>query len=309
MELFNFCILFVNEYTNIKVKNKIIKEKYKIFINNLSILFSETSLEIHNYISIKYDFPIVINILIENNTISDNLQNKINSDTFDDLLRKFKENCENIQIKKKYISNTRKNLSMNLFSFLTDKKNYLSTNGITIIKKKIIQEGKYFKRWILLSKPEQIERFESYIIFYINKNEKIDQDRKDYYINKVNKMVISAFEKKEMIYRDYTWNTTKGLIENIKILRFNDTTKEFALHFSKIQNKGALADKERKRLEKENGTLKKKISTRTIINIETEKIINEELLMYIFYIYIYFIFLYIYFSIFINAPELPKQSY
>ena len=37
--------------------------------------------------------------------------------------------------------------------------------------------------------------------------------------------------------------------------------------------------------------------------------ILKELLMYIFYIYIYFIFLYIYFSIFINAPELPKQSY
>ena len=37
--------------------------------------------------------------------------------------------------------------------------------------------------------------------------------------------------------------------------------------------------------------------------------ILKELLMHIFYIYIYSIFLYIYFSTFINAPELPKQSY
>lgn len=162
----------------------------------------------------------------------------------------------------------------------------------------------------------------------------ISSDDKDVFTSNLYNILKDAFESKKMIYRDYCWNTKRGMIESIKILKFTEN-KEFILSFTKKENKGAKADKEKKKAKKikksdtnNNNTdtttsvnetttnvntslnnettneslnnestnvndtttsvksedvqcLKKKVSIRTIITKESEKIINEELLYYI----------------------------
>lgn len=56
-------IVFLEEYVNCMIKTKRIKEQFKIMINNISILFSETNLEIHSYLSIRFNITLVVNII------------------------------------------------------------------------------------------------------------------------------------------------------------------------------------------------------------------------------------------------------
>ena len=303
MVVYTNCVDFIREYTNCNIKTKRIKERYKIFVNNLSLLYSETSIEFHTYLSIKYNIQIVVNIL---DTFK---SNKLNSkekmlvvEEFDSYVEKYKNELQMISKKELFNKNTLKNLNVDLYSFLTDRDVFLKNiNNLNLIKSNsVLQNGKYFKRWTVLSLDEKMERFKSFSEFYIDKylvnTLIIDKNDREKMINILYDLLKVNYDNKKMVYRDYYWNTQRGIIESIKILKY-DKNDGFELVFTKkTPSKDAQLKKEALLLEsnitqdtisgqhsiEENVKIsKKKVSSRTIITKDSEKIINEELLHFI----------------------------
>ena len=99
----------------------------------------------------------------------------------------------------------------------------------------------------------------------------IDISQRDDTVNTLSELLKSAYVSKKMIYRDIRWNTTKGIIELVKILQY-DKELGFVLKYTK-----QIMEKR----EGDNNLTKKKLSFRTIITKESEKIINEDLLYFI----------------------------
>lgn len=293
MVIYDNCTDFIKEYVNCSIKTKRIKERYNLFINDLSVLYSETSIEFHTYLSVKYNLHIVVNILDTNKKAKEQF---IILDQFDELIKKYKSGLELINKKELFTKNTLKNVKMDLYYFLTDKQNFLSkSNNLNLLKSNsIIQTGKYFKRWSVLSLDEQIERFKSFSCYYVDKNLIntliIDKNKRDEVVEILFVLLKTNFENRRMVYRDYIWNTKRGIIETVKILQYNKDTG-FELSFTKQMpsKDGQLKhEQEKLNLEKEKGSSecstnisKKKVSSRTIITKESEKIINEELLYFI----------------------------
>lgn len=280
---------FIKEYIGCHIKTKRIKERFKVMINTLSVLFSETAIEIHNYLSAYYDLPIVVNILDSKRQLTnfDKLQRSIYVERFQDYLKKYTDMLQKVDQTEKYTINTVKNLRMDLYQYLTDRQNFLTKHDIQEVKKlRVKQEGKYFKKWSSLNDEERLERFHSYSVFYVDKNlvetKLIDKTLRDDNVKKLYELLSTAFTNKTLVYRNITWNVKKGFIETVKILRYdNDNT--FCLDIDKktktsseentkddTSTKGDTKDVERK-----------KISSRTILTKETEKIINEEMLYFI----------------------------
>jgi hypothetical protein len=292
MNMYDCCIDFIEEYVNCNIKTKRIKERYNVCVNNLSVLYSETSMEFHTYLSSKYNIHIVVNILTSNVNLKDQFLIK---EEFDDLIKKYKMELEDIEKNTIFIKNTLRNIKTDLYSFLTDKQSFVNklSNTNLIKSNSVVQVGKYFKRWSVLTKQEQFDRFESFSNFYVDKHlvntliiEKQDRDKM---VETLFNLLITNFENRRMVYRDYVWNTTRGLIENVKILRYNKDTG-FTLVFSKQMPSKDGQLKKQQEQEKKLSTeetessekiSKKKISSRTIITKDSEKIINEELLYFI----------------------------
>lgn len=289
MVIYNNCADFIKEYVNCSIKTKRIKERYNLFINDLSVLYSETSIEFHTYLATKYNLHIVVNILDTNEKAKEQF---IILEQFDDLIKKYKSELELITKKLLFTKNTLKNVKMDLYYYLTDKQNFLNkSNNLNLIKSNsVIQTGKYFKRWSVLSSDEQIERFKSFSCYYVDKNLIntliIDKNKRDEVVESLFVLLKTNFENRRMVYRDYIWNTKRGIIETVKILKYNKDTG-FDLCFTKQMP--SVSEKEKVTLEKEKSSegitslnvSKKKVSSRTIITKESEKIINEELLYFI----------------------------
>jgi len=299
-EIYNDSIAFFKEYVECSIKSKRIKERYKGFVNNMSILFSETSLPIHEYLSIKYNIQIVINDTNSKNELDKMVKmfKILCIEEFDNLVHDYDEIIKSIQNNEKFINNTRNNLNNNLYSYLTNREDFFKKIGFTGNKKeiKISREGKYFKKWTLLSNEERLERFYEYSEYFIKKNTDSQTDK----VQHLYDLLKNAFLKKKIVYRNYTWNVTSGIIDNIKILLYNKDKNEFVLNNIKEnqENQGTLPIN----VGDGRGTLPinvgdgrgttnsnsidkkktiKKISTKTIITKQIEKIINEELLYFI----------------------------
>ena len=124
--------------------------------------------------------------------------------------------------------------------------------------------------------------FSTYYIEKMLQNNTINTCEKDQLVETLYNLLKNAHVSKQMIYRDFTWNTSLGIIDKIKILKYNKETG-FELKFTKPLPK----EKNCKETNSTNSTIdeivstKKKVSIRTIINKESEKIINEELLYFI----------------------------
>lgn len=260
-QLLEDSILFIeNEYINCTIKSKKIKERFKILIKALTLLFSETKIPIHEYLTIKY-----------------NLQLFVQSDVselypdFRILLSTYKQHIENTEQKRIYSHNMNRNLHDELCLFLTNKKEFFST-----AKTDIVQAGKYFRRWIALTQDEKNERFESFADYYIEKymireNLLKPLDKADL-VEKLSKLLIYSYSKKHMIYRDFKWTTKKGIIENVKVIRYNKSSNNFELTkiITNIDEDGNIKDKK----------CKKRSSSVSIFNSH-ERIVNEEILIFI----------------------------
>jgi hypothetical protein len=90
---------------------------------------------------------------------------------------------------------------------MTNRKTF-GANGMS--QNKVIQQGKYFKRWTALSEEEKLERFESFSKYYIHKNmvqEKLldEQDAPDK-AAKLLDVIKKALLEKTLIYRDFKWS-------------------------------------------------------------------------------------------------------
>ena len=294
IHIYDGCIKFIEEYVNCSIKTKRIKERYNLFINDLSVLYSETMIEFHSYLSIKYNMHLVVNILKPNIKEKDKYNVLIIRERFDELIKQYKIEVKEIEQRNLFIKNTLRNTNTDLYSFLTDKQTFVNKlSNMNIIKtNSVLQVGKYFKRWSVLTKQEQFERFESFSHFYVDKHLVntliIEKEERDKMVEILCNLLKINFENKRMVYRDYVWNTTRGVIETVKILRYNKDTG-FVLAFTKQmpskdgQLKKQMSSKDGQ-LSNESGssdTLKKKVSSRTIITKDSEKIINEELLFFI----------------------------
>ena len=257
-DLYTQSDIFIKEFSETQIKSKRLKERLRQVIHYLSVLYAETGFEIHTYLSIKYDEQIDVNAIEstrknENSDTQQKMQRLILSEKFIELLSHYKLKIDSVQLKQKYITNTLKNLKLQLYNFLTTETEYTSTKNVQ-------QIGKYFKRWITLTKDEQFERFESFCHYYVTKN-----NLEETMISKLYELLKESFLTKKMVYRDYTWNTTKGIIENVKILHYDKEQNDFVLKYTK----------------KDKTTLKK-ASNKTVLSGENiEKTINEELLYFI----------------------------
>lgn len=279
-KLYVSTINMIEEYTKTNVKTKKIKEKYKILINNLSIIYSETTINIHEYLSLKYNTHFLINQL----NLSNNNNRMINVTYFTIYLDEYKSILEKIIQKEKYITNTIKNLKNELYLYLTKQKRFDSVENV-----QIKQIGKYYKRWKDLNKLEREERFESFSKYYIEKYminkgilSEIDKEKT---INQLTELLKSNVNMK---YRDFVWKTKLGIIESIKILKYNQETSEFYLlkqddkDKNKNNNKNSEESTEVTEENKQNTKNKKKrISNKSIITKDNEEKINEEILFYI----------------------------
>ena len=240
--LYNSSETFLKEWINCAIKTKRLKEKYKNLINNLSILYNETNFEFHNLLSIKHNLQINVNHFnsVNNNSknsIDDRFQKLLLIDKFHDYIEKYKLKLESINTNEKYIKNTINQLKSDLYIFLTDKKEfYIKTPFVHYTKNKIVQTGKYFKKWTSLSKEEQLERFESFSKYYASKHIDIYNKNEDL-SNTLFELLKTSYISKKIIYRDFTWNIKTGCIEKIKVLKY-DNENGFILSFNKsVDNK------------------------------------------------------------------------
>ena len=283
-------IVFLEKYVNCMIKTKRIKEQFKIMINNISILFSETNLEIHSYLSIRFNITLVVNIIDSEKKISnfDRLQSSIIVENFNNHLEKYKTINESESKKEKYVTNTLNNLKLDLYNYLTDKQNFIKNENILSKKSSVTQVGKYFDKWSSLSKEQKLERFESFSIYYIDKHlietRLLDTSFRDTFANTLYNLLKDAFESKQLFYKNISWNIKKGVIDYVKILQYED--KVFKLNVpdrtadkvTKDQTTDKVNDQTTDKAVKINT---KKVSTKQIITKDTEKIINEDLLHFI----------------------------
>jgi hypothetical protein len=247
----------LTDYLNCPVKTKKIKDKFKIIINNISILVIETGLLINEYWSLKYDNYIPINtlkdVLIHDKTLL------FLTDNYKEKLEEYKKVKENIIQTRKYITNVKQHLKQELYEYLTNSKP-------TIEK----QESKYAnKKWSQLNLEEKHDRFESFSKFYVDRflvsSGLILSEQK---LDTIDKLYI-LLKESNIKFKDLKWNIKGGIIEKINKLKWDDTTKSLSMI------KDVVKPNDEKLFPKRISSVK------TIFNQESEKVINEEIVKFI----------------------------
>lgn len=276
------CKETASEYIGCTIKTKRIKEKFKMLVHTLSLLFAETNFSLHQYLTLKHTFTFVINELKRENDKSikmDKNMQMILSSQFIELLDNYTVAKDKFEQATRYVTNVYRNLQNDMYLFMMNKKSYdtiISPNSHRGNRPTVAQQGKYFKRWTALSEEEKLERFESWARFYIQKNmvqEKLldDQDAADKAANLFN-VIKTALLDKRLIYRDFKWNSKAGMIEKVLFIKYDQDKGEF--YFNK---KVTVATKNIDKTK----LSKRKASVRTIVTKENERVINEEVLCYI----------------------------
>jgi hypothetical protein len=262
---------YLKEYKAASVKTKKLKEKFNIIINNTSTIVKNTNLKVNEYLSLYYDIVIPINNIVDRTLkTKENIINEMTSNSFgvnrlyDQHLEDYLKVKNDIDSANKFIFNTINNLNQDLYDYLYNK---------SIEKKSIKQQGKYFKKWSELSKEEKIDRFESYAEYFPRKyllepGVITDEDQIVNLINELKILITSEDGFERIKYKNLKWNVNGGIIENISCLKYDDKTHKFFLTIEK-------------EIIKNTNTTKKASSIRTILNKDTNKIINEELMKHL----------------------------
>jgi hypothetical protein len=301
-KMYENCVMFFEEFSTIKVKSKNVREQYNKIINLLSQLCSETNIPFNVYLASKYNINILVNSFHNNenddhNLIeSEHIQNKLNALLqYEQILNEYVTKLSEFEQHKKFVHNTNTYLQNELYNYISkitennfterqqDNK-FEEKNGTK--KETCQQSGKYFRRWAVLSKEERDERFYSFAEFFVkqidndnyndnynyndndndndnyNDNDNDNDNDKCTLVDDLYNMLKNNYETKAMVYRDFVWNTNKGIIEKVKKLTFDKNSRQFNINFSK---KGKSAASER--------SLKKKT--------ELEQKINDELLYFL----------------------------
>lgn len=138
------------------------------------------------------------------------------------------------------------------------------------------QKGKYFKKWSELKDDEKLDRYHEYIAYFIHKYlvepDLIEGDEIELSINTVKNLITDNV--KRLKFKDIKWNVKRGVIEQIYPLKFKEEDKSFYLTKEKVEEPSSSSTPKTKKVS----------SVKSLINKETEKIINEDLVMYIIHL-------------------------
>lgn len=205
LKIYNDVLALVYEYNTFKYKTAMVKNKLKYIINIFSFLYNDTRLNIHDYISKKYNISIVINYSERDLSKSFKVNNIFNM-----YFEQYTQLIDSIQSENKYLKNTFKNISNHKIKFEQELFDQLSE-----------QEGKYFLKWSELKDVEKLDRLESFSKFYINSKikNKIQKTNNEYYTTDdqvtLFNLLKESLQSKLLTYHSIKWNVKKGIIDAI----------------------------------------------------------------------------------------------
>lgn len=237
-------IELIYEYKTSKLKTKKIKEKLNKIIFLSEKLYNDSCLNIHDYLNKKTN----INISINDNNMENNDSLRLIQGNFNINLEKYDDILNKIKNSRKYVKNTLKHTYKSLELFLNQdhKPNTFK------------QQGKYFKKWSLLTQEEKYERLKSYVTYYISKNFKNNDELNE----KMYQCIKTLFDNKVLNYSNIKWNEKVGLVEKINNIIYDENTNTF---ITNIKEKSKI----------------KKPSIRTILSTQNDEIINEHILTFL----------------------------
>jgi hypothetical protein len=276
-ELLQLTEVYIKDYISLTIKTKKLKDKFKIIINNTSNIVIESGFNINEYLSCYYGLYIPINK--ENNSLNSKKKENNNcliyNNIYNEKILEYKNLLESIQNSEKYLCQMYNNLNQDLYQYIYNQNIHASKSK----SKTSSQEGKYFKKWSQLTDDEKLDRYYSFIEYYISKYlvepGLIDMCNIKTSIDCVKKLIDDNFNK--IKFKNIKWNIKKGVIEKIYSLKFKEEDKSFF-----IVNK---KEHDNTQTEQDSQIKSKRISSKkALINKETEKIINEELVIYILFL-------------------------
>jgi hypothetical protein len=278
-ELFSKCMSFIVEYIGCSVKSKKMKERYKLFIHNLSMLYCQTGLNLHVFLNNLYKQDIVINDLRVAQCSSDLPSvSKHMQDIFDTKLESIKELSVALDQQQKWCNNTLRNLKNEFYMYCMD------NIQVRASVPDVVQTGKYFKRWAVLSETERNDIFQSYADYHVNKhfrniNKKmiekgespleIEDMERSLMISDLSTLLVDAYKEKRLIYRDFKWNTNCGIIENIKVLNYDPEKNRFVLSAKAGNHKVKAKEAEKKCAQPK----------KVLMSSQNERTLNETILV------------------------------
>jgi hypothetical protein len=202
----------LESFKSAKIKSKKVKEVYSNAIYNLDKLIQKTNLPIHLYLTNILKLDIFTNADIEQNS-----ENMI----FLNYIDKLNELSYSQERELKYIKNTLTAVKENLYNVITE----IKERNHEFAKR----EGKYFKKWSLLTPEEKEERITAWVKYYIYKNFMIGKviSTEDEMNNLVENLS-SLLNSKKISYRFIKWDSKSGLITTINGITYNTTTNDFS---------------------------------------------------------------------------------
>lgn len=198
-------IKFMKNFTKER-KTKKRREEFENQIKFIEELSKSIKLDLFKSIFLIYDINMTKALHIENKGIDIIYENYIEN---------YEKTKEEISDKKRERDREIKGCKRRLEEY----------NNIEIkIRNEDIQEGKYYKKWILLTEEEKMERINSYVEFYCKEKE-LNQDEMVEYIKQ-------NIEEKKINTKDIKWNTKKGVIVDMNIEYIGET---FVIKVSKTK--------------------------------------------------------------------------
>jgi hypothetical protein len=256
---------YLKEYINSSVKTKKIKDKFKIIVNNISNIVIETGLHINEYISSLYGVYIPVNIRKDQENVELSNTGEFMTTIYNDKVTEYKNIIESIDNSHRFLNNSTNNLKQELYQYIY--------NQLYVKKVSKSQKGKFFKKWSELTDEEKLDRYHAYIDDFINKflvePQLVEGDDIETLMNTVKNLITDNF--KRIKFKDIKWNIKRGIVEQIFPLKFKEEDKSFYLTKEKEPEKDDSSSKPK---------TKKVSSIKSLINKNTEKIINEELVVY-----------------------------
>jgi hypothetical protein len=182
---------------------------------------------------------------------------------YNDKVLEYKNNLELIETSNRFLGNSTGNLNQELCQYIYNQQH--------VKKVSLHQKGKYFKKWSQLSNEEKLDRYYCYVEYFINKYlvepgllAEIDAETT---INNVKNLITENVNR--IKFKDIKWTVKSGIIEHINPLKYKEEDKTFFL----TDEKEKVKDVKQK--------IKKSSSVRTLFNKESEKVINEDLVVFI----------------------------
>jgi len=288
--LWSKCLLFIKEYIDSNIKTKKLKERFNYLINDLSLLFSETNLPLHQYLNCIHK-----NILFVVNSIDSTVKtpvDEVHINQFDEYISQLKTVLDDINNENKSVSALIQNLKNELYLFISEQKTFTHHN-----KEVSGQQGKYFKKWSTMTEDERFDRFESYAAFFIDRfminTGILDKKKRDENIKQLSSILQEGYKNKNLTYRNFKWNVKVGIIENINILKYNKENGHFYLLNTKpiVQNKTKSKVDTNSQEETggsggnggsgSSGVSKRKSSAKSFIGSTNEAMVNEIILTFV----------------------------